>query len=74
VQVQPGGGGIGGKPVPQAASQVGVRDVAGLVARRYDGRPGTCYLFRPDQHVCARWRSFDLAAVRAAIARATGHA
>ncbi len=74
VQVQPGGGGIGGNPVPQADSQVGVRDVAGLVARRYDGRPGTCYLFRPDQHVCARWRSFDLAAVRAAIARATGHA
>jgi 3-(3-hydroxy-phenyl)propionate hydroxylase len=74
VQVQPGGGGIGGDPVPQADSQVGVRDLAGLVARRYDGKPGTCYLFRPDQHVCARWRSFDLAAVRAAIARATGHA
>ena len=38
---------------------------------RYDGKPGTCYLFRPDQHVCARWRSFDADAVRAAIARAT---
>jgi 3-(3-hydroxy-phenyl)propionate hydroxylase len=26
---------------------------------------------RPDQHVCARFRAFDLARVRAAIARAT---
>jgi 3-(3-hydroxy-phenyl)propionate hydroxylase len=48
-----------------------VRDVAGLVAQRYDGRPGTCYLLRPDGIVCARWRSFDAPAVRAAIARAT---
>jgi 3-(3-hydroxy-phenyl)propionate hydroxylase len=29
------------------------------------------YLLRPDQHVCARWREFDLPSVRAAIARAT---
>ena len=57
-----------------ADSQVVIGDVAGLLATRYDGRPGTCYLFRPDQHVCARWRAFDLAAVRAAIARATGNA
>ncbi len=38
---------------------------------RYDARPGTTYLFRPDQHVCARWRQYDETAVRAAIARAT---
>ena len=38
---------------------------------RYDARPGTTYLFRPDQHVCARWRKHDDTAVRAAIARAT---
>jgi 3-(3-hydroxy-phenyl)propionate hydroxylase len=56
-----------------ADSQVVIGDAAGLLAQRYDGLPGTCYLFRPDQHVCARWRSFDLAAVRAAIARATGN-
>jgi 3-(3-hydroxy-phenyl)propionate hydroxylase len=42
------------------------------VAARYDGKPGTCCLFRPDQHLCARWRSFDLQSVRKAIARATG--
>jgi 3-(3-hydroxy-phenyl)propionate hydroxylase len=48
-----------------------VADVDGLVARRYGARAGTCYLLRPDQHVCARWRRFDLAAVRRALARAT---
>jgi 3-(3-hydroxy-phenyl)propionate hydroxylase len=47
-----------------------LRDVEGHAARRYDARPGTAYLFRPDQHVCARWRKVDAAAVRAAIARA----
>jgi len=49
-----------------------VDDHAGLVAARYDGKPGSCYLFRPDQHVCARWRAFAVDAVHAAIARATG--
>lgn len=48
-----------------------VEDSQGLVARRYDARPGTSYLLRPDQHVAARWRNFDAAAVRAALARAT---
>jgi 3-(3-hydroxy-phenyl)propionate hydroxylase len=47
-------------------------DADGLVARRYDARPGTCYLIRPDQHVAARWRCFDPAAVQAALARALG--
>jgi 3-(3-hydroxy-phenyl)propionate hydroxylase len=42
----------------------------GLAAQRYDARPGTVYLLRPDQHVAARWRRLDLAAVRAAVARA----
>jgi 3-(3-hydroxy-phenyl)propionate hydroxylase len=48
-----------------------LRDGGGLLHERYDGRPGTCYLLRPDQHVCARWRSFDADDVRAAIRRAT---
>ena len=46
-------------------------DVEGLVASRYDATPGTVYLIRPDQHVAARWRRFDAAEVRAALARAT---
>ena len=48
-----------------------VDDPTGVLADRYDGKPGTCYLLRPDQHVCARWRSFDLDDVRVAIHRAT---
>ena len=49
-------------------------DAQGAVRQRYDLQPGSCYLLRPDQHVAARWRSFDAATVRAAVARATGNA
>ncbi len=48
-----------------------VIDTGGRIAERYDLRPGTTYLARPDQHVAARWRTFDAARVRAAVARAT---
>lgn len=78
VVVPPGG--------PQGARRVGavpeggapgiaiVEDAQGLLSRRYDACAGTCYLLRPDQHVCARWRDFDAAAVTAALARATCNA
>ena len=51
-----------------------VEDAEGLLARRFDARDGTCYLLRPDQHVCARWRRVDAARVRSAVARATCNA
>jgi 3-(3-hydroxy-phenyl)propionate hydroxylase len=57
-----------------AAGQGGpglLEDSEGLVAARYDAAPGSFYLLRPDQHVCARWRQFNLQAVRAAVARAS---
>ncbi len=45
-------------------------DTGGALTRRYDLRPGTVCLFRPDQHVCARWRKPTVAQVEAAMARA----
>ncbi|HEV8690685.1 MAG TPA: FAD-dependent monooxygenase, partial [Ideonella sp.] len=42
----------------------------GLAAERYDAQPGTAYLLRPDQHVCARWRQPASADVAAALRRA----
>jgi len=59
---------IGGSSI-RGADQLA--DIQGLAHRRYDARPGTVYLFRPDQHVCARWRAYDPGRVRAAIAVAT---
>ncbi len=47
-------------------------DVKGIAFRRYDARPGTAYLLRPDQHVAARWRAPGAGALAAALARALG--
>ncbi len=57
-------------PVPVRASAV--PETAELAWKRYDAKPGTVYLFRPDQHVCWRARRLDLASVEAALARALG--
>ena len=47
-------------------------DQEGLLTQRYDLAPGTVYLFRPDQHVCARWRYPTAARIEAAMRRALG--
>jgi 3-(3-hydroxy-phenyl)propionate hydroxylase len=59
------------EPSSDAARDGAIVDADQLLASRYDAAQGTTYLFRPDQHVCARWRRFDAGAVRAAVARAT---
>jgi 3-(3-hydroxy-phenyl)propionate hydroxylase len=41
-----------------------------LFAQRFDTTPGAIYLVRPDQHLCARWRQFDAAAIARARQRA----
>jgi 3-(3-hydroxy-phenyl)propionate hydroxylase len=48
-----------------------VADVQGLMTERFEARPGTFYLLRPDQHVCARWRVLDTEQVRTAVLTAT---
>ncbi|MGH7101868.1 MAG: FAD-dependent oxidoreductase [Acetobacteraceae bacterium] len=50
-----------------------IEDTAGLLTHRFDARPGTFYLLRPDQHITGRWRAFDPALVRSALAKATGN-
>jgi 3-(3-hydroxy-phenyl)propionate hydroxylase len=74
-------GGIAVRPLVisrQAGTVAGgiaqLADPRGIAAQRYDARPGSVYLLRPDQHVAARWRSFDAAQIRAAVARATCNA
>ncbi|MCP8686567.1 FAD-dependent oxidoreductase [Marinobacterium sedimentorum] len=48
-------------------------DHLGVVAERFDARPGTFYLMRPDQHVCGRGRSFDPLRIQTMQGTATGH-
>ncbi|MFN7288148.1 MAG: FAD-dependent oxidoreductase [Burkholderiales bacterium] len=48
------------------------QDTRGLLRERCAARSGTVVLLRPDQHVCARWRSLDPEAIARALERALG--
>ena len=52
----------GGAPVQLLAASAG-----GVLGTRYDARPGTVYLFRPDGNLLARWRSADVPTIQAAV-------
>ena len=47
-----------------------IRDARGDFAKRFDAQPGSGYLLRPDQHICARWRRPTEAKIKAARDRA----
>ncbi len=50
-----------------------VSDNKNLVAERYNLSPGNAYLIRPDQIICARWKSPTNEAVKTALQCALGH-
>ena len=60
------GGDVEGLDVIDAAG------AGGALVERYALAPGTAYLVRPDQYVCARWRRPDRDAVATALSRAKG--
>jgi 3-(3-hydroxy-phenyl)propionate hydroxylase len=54
---------------------VSADDSSGALAARYLGEASQAvYLLRPDQHVVARWHSFDAEALQSALRSATGKA
>ncbi len=65
---------IGGIPVTRLALS-SADDRSGALAARYLGEaPSAVTLIRPDQHIAARWQTYDEPSVRAAVARATARA
>ena len=58
--------------ITSGTADSGFRDHTGQVVATYDLTPGSCYLFRPDQHIVGRWRKFDAHIVRRAANRSAG--
>jgi len=53
-------------------SQHPIGDSDDLMRQRYDMMPGSVYLFRPDQHIAARWRGFDADKLERSVMRSAG--
>ncbi len=61
---------VGSETVDVLALDRDFSDSEGLVAARYDLKPGSAILFRPDQHVAMRSRAFDAPLIAAAVRKA----
>jgi 3-(3-hydroxy-phenyl)propionate hydroxylase len=71
--ISPGGADAGLVKSPADAPWLQVlSDPQGRVHSRYGvTTPGSAYLLRPDQHICARWLHLDAQYLNAALAQAT---
>ncbi|GGF03797.1 FAD-dependent oxidoreductase [Stappia taiwanensis] len=65
---------VGGITVTRLALSTNDDPSGALAARYLGGAQSAVYLMRPDQHVAARWTTFDADAVAQAVRTATGQA
>jgi 3-(3-hydroxy-phenyl)propionate hydroxylase len=63
---------IDGLPVAQLTLSAQDERTGALRDRYLGAAAQAVYLIRPDQHVAARWDSYDARALRAALRKATG--
>lgn len=60
-------------PVTPPSGFTVLHDHFGIWQQRYDAQSGAAFLFRPDQHLSARWRQPTVAKINAALKRACGY-
>jgi 3-(3-hydroxy-phenyl)propionate hydroxylase len=61
---------LGMRPIFVSPEPGALHDHTGFATARYAAQPGTAILFRPDQHVAARWHRFDADTIRHAYRNA----
>jgi 3-(3-hydroxy-phenyl)propionate hydroxylase len=63
---------VAGEEVRILALGRDLEDPTGLLTQRYDLSPGSMLVFRPDQHLISRRRTFSAPALKSAVLRALG--
>lgn len=62
-----------GSALPVEGADLTLADQDGHLRHKYAAQAGSAYLARPDQHVCARWRTLGADALTAAFHAALGN-